>query len=90
MYIVYILESLKTGRFYIGYSEDPERRLYDHNVGKVKSTRLYRPWRKVYQESFSTKLQAMRRERSIKAMKSRSYIFKLIGRHVPTESRDGQ
>jgi putative endonuclease len=88
MCIVYILESLKTGRFYIGYSEDPERRLYDHNVGKVKSTRLYRPWRKVHQESFSTKLQA--RERSIKAMKSRSYVFKLIGRHVPTEGRDGQ
>jgi hypothetical protein len=26
MYSVYILESLKTGRFYIGYSADPERR----------------------------------------------------------------
>ena len=90
MYFVYILESLKTGRFYIGYSEDPERRLHDHNIGKVKSTRLFRPWRKAYQETFATEREAMHRERSIKAMKSRAYILKLIGRHVPIENRDGQ
>ena len=90
MFYVYVLESEKSGRFYVGYSEDPDRRLHEHNVGKVRSTREFRPWRKVYQESCSTESEAIRRERQIKSMKSRTYILKLIGRHVPIENRDGQ
>ncbi|MBL7866033.1 MAG: GIY-YIG nuclease family protein [Cyclobacteriaceae bacterium] len=80
MFYVYILESEKSGRYYIGYSADPDRRLLEHNLGKVKSTRNYRPWVKVYAEELDTELQAVRREREIKSQKSRSYIAKLIGK----------
>ncbi len=79
MFYVYILESELNGRFYIGYSESPDRRLIEHNSGKVKSTRPYRPWKKVYSEQFSTEIEAIRREREIKSQKSRIYILKLIG-----------
>ena len=78
MFFVYILKSKKNGRFYTGYSEKPERRVAEHNSGKVKSTRLYRPWDKVYIESYPTELEAIRREREIKSMKSRVFIEKLI------------
>jgi putative endonuclease len=83
MFFVYILQSVASGRYYIGYSEFPERRLTEHNSGKVKSTRIFRPWMKVYTESFPSQAEAMRREKSIKAMKSRSYIQKLIGKTRP-------
>ena len=66
MFYVYILQSESTGRFYVGYSESPERRLLEHNIGKVKSTRNYRPWIKIYQEEFSTEVEAVRREDSSK------------------------
>ncbi|MBN8578744.1 MAG: GIY-YIG nuclease family protein [Cytophagales bacterium] len=67
----------------MGYSESPERRLAEHNSGKVKSTRPFRPWIKVYSESFATEAEAMKREKSIKAMKSRVYIQSLIGKARP-------
>jgi putative endonuclease len=35
------------GRLYIGMSECPERRLKEHNSGKTKSTKGFRPWRLV-------------------------------------------
>jgi putative endonuclease len=78
MFYVYILKSLKSGRFYIGYSEDPDRRLSEHNSGKVLSTRNHRPWVKVFVETFPTALEAIRREREIKSRKSKKFIEDLI------------
>ena len=89
MYHVYILESQKNGKFYIGHTDDLDRRLLDHNSGKVKSTRNYRPWVRRYAEAYPTRIEATRRELEIKSKKSRAYIIKLIGRHVPIENRDG-
>ena len=80
MYYVYILKSLKRGRYYVGYSEFPERRLQEHNSGKVKSTRLFRPWITVYVEDCFDELCAIRREREIKSMKSRMYIESLVAK----------
>ena len=67
MYYVYILESENSGRWYIGMSEDPEKRLREeHNVGNVRATKGYRPYRLVYKERYETRVQALRRERQIK------------------------
>ena len=88
MFFVYILQSQTSGRFYIGYSEFPERRLTEHNSGKVKSTRPFRPWIKVHTESFASEAEAIRREKSIKAMKSRIYIQNLIDKTRSDWSRD--
>jgi putative endonuclease len=78
MFYVYILQSQGADRSYIGYSEAPDRRLSVHNSGKVKSTRNFRPWKKVYQEEFETELLAIRRERYIKSMKSKKFIQQLV------------
>jgi len=78
MYYVYILRSELSRRYYIGYSDAPDRRLLEHNSGKVKSTRPFRPWIKVYQEIYETETLAMKREKEIKLKKSRNYIEWLI------------
>jgi len=83
MFWMYVLQSEKNGRFYIGYSELPDRRLIEHNSGKVPSTRNFRPWKKVYSESFMTEIEAIQREKQVKAMKSRKYILTLIGQTRP-------
>jgi putative endonuclease len=59
MFYVYILKSLKTDRFYVGYSQNPETRLTEHNSGKVASTRNQKPWIKLYQETFDSEILAI-------------------------------
>ena len=41
---VYILESLKNKRYYIGSTDSINRRIHEHNLGKVASTCNMRPW----------------------------------------------
>ena len=79
MYFVYILKSLKVLRYYIGSSENVDRRLSDHNSGKVKSTKAYRPWKVVYLETFNIKSDALKREKQIKSYKSGNAFKKLLG-----------
>jgi putative endonuclease len=79
MYFVYILKSLKVLRYYIGSSENVARRLSDHNSGKVKSTKAYKPWEVVYLEKFNIKSDAFKREKQIKSYKSGNAFKKLLG-----------
>ena len=79
MYFVYILKSLKVLRYYIGSSENVARRLSDHNSGKVKSTKAYKPWEVVYLEKFNIESDALKREKQIKSYKSGNAFKKLLG-----------
>jgi putative endonuclease len=66
-FFVYILQSEKHSRFYTGMSSDPEKRLFFHNQGLNRSTRLGIPWKKVWQsQAFSNKTAAFQLERRIK------------------------
>ncbi|MEX2597779.1 MAG: GIY-YIG nuclease family protein [Salibacteraceae bacterium] len=40
---VYILRSLKNGRFYIGQTQNIQTRIEKHNAGYVKSTKPFLP-----------------------------------------------
>lgn len=63
---------------YTGWTTDIERRIKEHNEGRgAKYTKPRRPVRLVYQEAFSTRQEAMKRECAIKKM-SRSQKLKLI------------
>ncbi|MFN8294791.1 MAG: GIY-YIG nuclease family protein [Chitinophagales bacterium] len=77
MFYVYILYSDKYDSFYIGYSSDLEKRINQHNNGETKSTKSKIPWRIVYTEEYDNKLEAIRRERFLKAQKNKSFYKKL-------------
>jgi putative endonuclease len=79
MACLYILRSQANGRFYIGSTSDLERRLAEHQRGHSPWTRARGPWRLVYREDFPNLKDARRRERQIKAWKSRLALLKLIG-----------
>jgi putative endonuclease len=66
MYYVYLLQSLKNNSLYIGYAPDLKKRVVQHNVGRVASTRAQRPWRVVYYEAYAVKKDATRREHILK------------------------
>ena len=62
MYFIYILQSLKDGRTYVGYTDDVERRLIQHNSGYVRSTKHRTPFKLLFTEEFETSAEAKRRE----------------------------
>jgi putative endonuclease len=78
MYTVYVLYSQRIDRYYIGYTNDLERRLYEHNRIKAKFTDRGIPWELRYTETYSSKSEAQVREQFIKGQKSRSFIEELI------------
>ena len=78
MFYPYILQSEKSGRYYIGHAEDIYKRLERHNTGKVMATKNKGPWVIKYYEEYETKSLANSRELYIKSMKSRVFIEKLI------------
>ena len=78
MFYTYILQSEKSGRYYIGHAEDIHKRLERHNTGKVTATRNKGPWIIKYYGEYETKALANSRELYIKSMKSRVFIEKLI------------
>ena len=78
MYKLYILYSEKLNRYYVGYTNDFERRISEHNRIKGKYTDIGIPWILVYSEDYNDKKSARDRERFIKSMKSKQYITELI------------
>jgi putative endonuclease len=78
MYNVYILWSLSRQTYYVGCTDNLERRLQEHNTGRSAFTRRGIPWSLRYFEQFETKERALHREREIKNRKSKKYIERLI------------
>lgn len=67
MYYVYLLQSQKDFKYYIGCSSrEPNARLAEHNFGMVKSTRARRPLKIVYFEKYLDKKSAYKREWHLK------------------------
>jgi len=93
MYYTYILQSESSGQFYIGSTEDLERRVAQHNAlqytGSKTTKRFQGPWKLVHAEPFPSRSQAVVRERQIKAWKSRKAIARLI-KDQSVESRQSR
>ncbi|MBA4313095.1 MAG: excinuclease ABC subunit C [Chlorobiaceae bacterium] len=77
-YSVYILQSERFDRYYVGQSENPERRLEFHNSIEKGFTSRYRPWKLIYKKEYLTREEAIRSEKLIKAWKSKEKIRKLV------------
>ena len=75
---VYIAQSQKNDRYYVGQSSNVSDRLDKYDRGEVQSTRADRPWVLRYQEVFQTRSEAIKRESAIKGRKKRAYIESLI------------
>jgi putative endonuclease len=79
---VYVLQSEIADQYYIGSAEDVDRRLEVHNGSHAGWTRRYQPWKVVHREEYSTRGEAVKRERQLKRLKG-------IGRCLQ-EVRDGR
>ena len=75
----YILRSKSSGRFYVGSTQNLNKRILEHNNNRTPSIKNRGPWDLFYCETYTTRSEAVRRERQIKSMKSRAYIQSLAG-----------
>jgi len=81
MFTVYVLFSPSFDKIYIGYTSNLLIRIKSHNEFASKGwTRKFRPWVLVHQESFTTKSEAMKREKELKSARGRQFIWVLIRR----------
>ncbi len=78
MYIVYVLYSDDFTRFYVGMTNNLERRLYEHNSRQNRSTKAYVPWRVIHKELFETRNEARIREKYLKSGIGREFPKTLI------------
>ncbi len=78
-YYLYILYSEKYKKHYIGISDNPDRRLAEHNQGIVRSTKAFIPYGLVYLEEFPEKKSARIRELFLKrTAKERERLYRQI------------
>ena len=73
-FFTYILKSEKDNSFYYGSTENIEKRLKEHNSGKVKYTKAHRPWKIHYFEQFDVRSDAGKRELFFKSIDGYNWL----------------
>ncbi|TSC88790.1 MAG: putative endonuclease [Parcubacteria group bacterium Gr01-1014_3] len=75
---VYIIQSVGNKSLYVGYTQDLEKRLKEHNHGLNFSTKPYRPWRIVHFEAYRNEKDAKRRERYLKTSQGSRLLRRML------------
>ena len=73
-YYTYIIESITNQRWYIGHTNDIDRRLSEHNSGQNKSTKGKGPWKLIFLKSFDNNLDANKFELKLKKLRNKKFI----------------
>ena len=79
-YFVYILKSKNHNKTYVGYTNNLERRLKEHNSGKSIFTSKFVPWKIIYKEEFDQDIEARKKEKYYKSSAGRRKIKLLISK----------
>jgi len=67
MYVTYVLKSLKNNQLYIGFTNDIDRRLAEHNAGNNKSTKGFRPYKLIFSKIIRSREEARNLEKKLKS-----------------------
>ncbi|MBL7159164.1 GIY-YIG nuclease family protein [Candidatus Microgenomates bacterium] len=78
MHLVYILKSKKNGRYYIGSTNNLQRRLKEHKLGKSLYTKNLRPWELVFSQKYAKSKEAKKIEYKLKRLKRKDIIEQII------------
>ena len=78
VFFVYILESLKDGKRYVGFTINLKKRLEEHKNGKVYSTKSRLPIKLLYCEICTNEEDAKRREQYLKTTRGRRFLAKRL------------
>ena len=74
IYYVYVIRSLEKKYIYVGLTNNPDRRITEHNARKERTTRSYAPFETILIEKFSTRVKAREREKFLKSGTGKEYL----------------
>ena len=77
-YVIYAIKSSFDDRIYVGFTSDLEKRIKEHNQGRTRSTKEFRPWVLIYRETVETRIEARAREKYLKSGCGKENLKKLI------------
>ena len=80
MFYVYVLLNEAKTRTYTGVSDDVDGRLKEHNLGRVKSSSPYHPYKIIHTESFATLSEARQKEKFYKTTTGRRRLKEMLFR----------
>jgi len=80
---VYVLQSQKDFQYYVGYSKNIQKRLAEHESGKVRSTQHRLPVRLIYWEGCLNQQDATKREKYLKTAWGKRYIKSRLETYKP-------
>ena len=81
-FYVYVLESKKDGKRYIGYTNNLKKRIEEHKKGQSFSTKPRLPFKLIYFEGYLNKRDATGRERFLKSGSGRKYLKKQLTHYL--------
>ncbi|MDZ7846956.1 MAG: GIY-YIG nuclease family protein [Owenweeksia sp.] len=73
-YYVYLLQSEIDQSWYIGYTNNLDKRIAKHNEGKSYYTKRKIPWKVIYYEASFDKSDAIAREKYLKTGMGRRFL----------------
>jgi len=79
-WFVYALYNKQANKIYIGQTNNPKRRLTEHNQKQSGhyTAGVLGEWNLIYQERVLTRSQALKREKQLKSYRGRQFIKGLI------------
>lgn len=89
-YYTYVLQSKKDQSLYIGYTSDLKNRFKQHNEGKNRATKPFRPYKLIFYEAFLNRIDAKDREEYLKSGYGRRTIKALLKRFLKETSNPVQ
>jgi putative endonuclease len=78
MYYVYVLRSKQLDKLYKGLTNNLDRRLFEHNQGKVQTTKSLLPVELVYVQLCDTRIEARMLEKLLKSGWGREILNEII------------
>lgn len=81
-YYTYVLRSKLDRKFYTGFTSDLEKRLIEHNSGRVSSTKKRIPFDLVYFEFCLNIGDAVHREKYLKTTYGKRYIKNRLNNYL--------
>ncbi|MES1197970.1 MAG: GIY-YIG nuclease family protein [Chitinophagaceae bacterium] len=78
MFFVYAIKSIDKKYIYVGLTNNLLRRFDEHQNGKNKTTKPYRPFIEFYNEAFATRPEARNREKFLKSGAGKEILKDLL------------
>ncbi|MDO8585152.1 MAG: GIY-YIG nuclease family protein [bacterium] len=87
LFYVYVLESLKDGKRYIGFTNNLRRRFEEHQKGQSFSTKYRLPFKLIYFEACTNRDDAVRREEYFKSTGGNRFLAKRLKVYYKVKSK---